>query len=337
MCGKSIRLAALAVLMVAAAALGQPPAGGGKSPEPKKEPKTTALEESLAQALANNPDVRVAEAKVREAEAELNRARMQVMQKVVAQRAAIEARRAELALAEAEFRRFQELRRTNAIAGEELTKTEATLQQAKAALAQAEAELNALLGRVPGDKSEVDPAARRGLEWILRQQNANARFQGLGVLVPDRQEPLTELGVAALLAAGGSARVVPLPEAVRPEMAQRVRKFLNAKVKFERTVETTRIKDLLEFLQERAGVDVPVLIENQAAEKHANVHLPIKGELTVAAVVQALEDVQPELVLAVRDYGILVTVRDKMPAKAVRLLDFWRSDRPPAEAPPAGN
>ncbi len=43
---------------------------------------TNTLENQLAQALKNNPDIRVAEAKVREAEAELNRVRLQVSQKI---------------------------------------------------------------------------------------------------------------------------------------------------------------------------------------------------------------------------------------------------------------
>jgi hypothetical protein len=334
MFGKSIRLAALAVLMLAAVALGQPPAGddprgGGKSPEPKKAPKTTALEESLAQALANNPDVRVAEAKLREAEAELNRARMQVMQKVSEQNNKLEPAR-QIARSAADYVEYVK-RLGGAVARVEVIKAEDELVKAKAEVARIEADLNALLGRVPGAKAEADPTIRRGLEFLLRQQNANARWQGPGVIVPDRPESLTELSVAALLAAG---KVVWLPETVRPEMAQRVRKFLNAPVKFDKPVEHVPVKDLIDFLMRASKSDVPLLIQSQAGD--GNVQLGIKGELTVGAVVQALEDLQPELAFAVRDYGILVTVRDKMPAKAVRLLDFWRSERPADPLTPPG-
>src|SRR5437762_8496144 len=42
-----------------------------------------ALDDLLSQALKSNPDVRLAESKVREAEADLNRVRMQIMQKIV--------------------------------------------------------------------------------------------------------------------------------------------------------------------------------------------------------------------------------------------------------------
>src|SRR5437660_11022803 len=42
-----------------------------------------SLEETSAQALQQTPDIRVAEAKIREAEAELTRTRLQVMQKTI--------------------------------------------------------------------------------------------------------------------------------------------------------------------------------------------------------------------------------------------------------------
>src|SRR4051812_17523488 len=42
----------------------------------KSQKEKASLESLLAQALKNNPDIRVAESKVREAEAELNRVRM---------------------------------------------------------------------------------------------------------------------------------------------------------------------------------------------------------------------------------------------------------------------
>src|SRR6266849_6689180 len=58
-----------------------PPAKDDKSAPKDHEP---TLEDVLAQALKDNPDIRVAQAKAQEADAELNRAKLQVMQKVVA-------------------------------------------------------------------------------------------------------------------------------------------------------------------------------------------------------------------------------------------------------------
>src|SRR5215469_3745646 len=53
-----------------------------KAAKQKAPQKKSALEEMLAEALKNNPDIRVAAAKLAEADAELNRTRLQVTQKV---------------------------------------------------------------------------------------------------------------------------------------------------------------------------------------------------------------------------------------------------------------
>src|SRR5947208_69846 len=52
------------------------------SPTRPELPKRSQLEQMLTEALLNNPDIRVAEAKLREAEAELNRVRLQTLQKL---------------------------------------------------------------------------------------------------------------------------------------------------------------------------------------------------------------------------------------------------------------
>src|SRR5260370_16028289 len=59
----------------------------------------SSLGELLAQALENNPDIRVAEAKVRETEAELNRIRMQIAQRVITLSQSLEAQKERVKLA----------------------------------------------------------------------------------------------------------------------------------------------------------------------------------------------------------------------------------------------
>src|SRR5437868_10610793 len=86
-------LAALAAIVVcsgAAVAVHAQQPGSTKEPPkatqtaPADAGKVPRLEELLSRALKENPDIRVAETKLREAEAELNRTRLQVTQKVVA-------------------------------------------------------------------------------------------------------------------------------------------------------------------------------------------------------------------------------------------------------------
>src|SRR5438093_12866113 len=82
---KAVRGAALAGLLFGVAAFGQQPAKPGAADKKEEQkPAAGSLEDLIAQALRNNPDIRVAEAKVREAEAELNRTQISVAQKVIA-------------------------------------------------------------------------------------------------------------------------------------------------------------------------------------------------------------------------------------------------------------
>src|SRR5437016_6331892 len=79
----------------------KPPAqtnpGDTATADPKpSQPKTQSLEEVLARALKDNPDIRVAVTKVREAEAELHRTRLQVVQKVVVLRQNLDTQKAGL-------------------------------------------------------------------------------------------------------------------------------------------------------------------------------------------------------------------------------------------------
>src|SRR5579883_1482356 len=61
-----------------------PPANAKPAPAKPEKSAVPSLQELLTQALRENPDIRVAEAKLREAEADLNRTRLQVTRKVVA-------------------------------------------------------------------------------------------------------------------------------------------------------------------------------------------------------------------------------------------------------------
>src|SRR5689334_14434601 len=120
----TVRLAALLAVLLGAAAMADDPAKPADPNKPAEQKKPSQLEELIAQALRDNPDIRVAEAKTREAEAELSRVRLQVIQKVVAHQhtvetleGAVKAAEANLTLAEAkvklaetEHKRMTELR-----------------------------------------------------------------------------------------------------------------------------------------------------------------------------------------------------------------------------------
>src|SRR5262245_55933437 len=150
------RLAAALAVLVACGGLAFAQKPGSPDDKPKAadtgkadKPAAGSLEEMLAQALRNNPDIRVAEAKVREAEAELNRTRLQVTQRVVTFRQDLESLRATVREAQARLDRLTQLEQKGrgVVAREEVRSAELTLMKYKAELAKAEAELPYLLGK----------------------------------------------------------------------------------------------------------------------------------------------------------------------------------------------
>lgn len=130
------------VVLCGSLAAGQQTGGSGSS-KPKAKPAEAApaksLEDLLAAALKNNPDIRVAEAKLREAEAELNRARLQTTQKIVTLHRGLEAQKSLVQSAEGEFQR--------AFPSPEPARQK--VLQAKAKLNEIEAEIAYLTGQQP--------------------------------------------------------------------------------------------------------------------------------------------------------------------------------------------
>src|SRR4029077_8188951 len=111
---------------------------------------TPTLDQLLNTALRNNPDVQVAEAKLREAEAELRRARLNLAQKLIEQQARVAASREVLAASQVEAEMYEKLRKAGQLPESDYRKAVAQVQRLKAELAQAEGQLNSLAGTVPG-------------------------------------------------------------------------------------------------------------------------------------------------------------------------------------------
>src|SRR5262249_45888611 len=102
------------------------------------------------EALKTNPDVRVAEAKVREAEAELNRTRMKVVSELSLLHAEIQAAQAEADEADRRYERAKTLYQKRALAVEELGAVKRTLEKVTAGLDIKRAKLPYLLGKQSG-------------------------------------------------------------------------------------------------------------------------------------------------------------------------------------------
>jgi hypothetical protein len=311
-------LAAALLVGFGSAGRGQPPAEGKDANKPAAEKKPSQLEESIAQALRDNPDVRVAEAKVREAEAELNRTRLQVIQKVVGHQHTIEtlenaiqaaeanyqAAEAKLKSVDADLKRMANLgnvgvakadldlaqaNREQARANLEAAK--AALQSAKADLAKAQAELPYLLGKAT--KDDPQSAAIKRLAWLKYQ---------------DDGANLTARSLAALALAG---------QPPQGTVADKLHRALDTPISLR--VADKALDEVLRVLQDRSGVSLVVASLPQAFL--ARKLILGLDDVALGAAFQAVEDVAG-VQFGVRDYGILVS--ERLPPGVTRLHDFWK-------------
>jgi hypothetical protein len=120
-----------------------------------------------------------------------------------------------------------------------------------------------------------------------------------------------------------------------PTMNDRIRKALDKVVKFEGGGAVLSVRDIVEYFRDAAGLDVPirVIIKTPKGEAEEGVVL-MKGELPLGAWFQVIEDSLPEVRFVVREYGILVTNRDRVPEGAVYLQAFWKHKETAAPAKP---
>jgi hypothetical protein len=295
---------------------GQPPQEPGKPASPEKG----SLEDMLAQALKDHPDIRVAEAKlraveaeVRLAEAELARTRLQVMQKLAAHRAALQSAIATRDEAHQRFLTMQQLHKKGATSLEDLRAAELTWVKYRSEVAALEAQTPALLGTPPpgappaaADEGHSGKADRlrieRALRFLLDQKDGTA------------------------------------PPALPGSTAEKLRKALDTPVKAD--YEKVRLSEILEHLQEK----VPGLTIRSVMERHKDgdpeMNLRFKEPLPLRAVLQALEDEfpagAPGMRFVVREYGLLVTPPSNLPPGAVTLSDFLRGETLADKTAPAG-
>ena len=308
----------------------QPPAAKEKGPAQKDREPT--LEDQLAQALKDNPDIRVAEAKVQEAEAELDRTRLQIAQKVVALQADLQKARAKVAYQESQFKRVQGLFEQKAIDQKLVDERENNLEAAKAELAALEAQLSALLGKPP-KKAAAE----------TKRQDYDAAVSGAVRFLSQIQAGQDQATALSLLSLAAAQQAAPVP------VAEKVRKALDTPI-------TVNFKDVpfaevLDYLQDKAGVVIRDQLTRHYPQGGPKITLRFPEPLPLRAVLQALEDeVQDEvpdvvankgldLRFVVRDYGLLAVPTGNVPPGAV-LLDRL-PDKLPAHAadknPPAEN
>jgi hypothetical protein len=320
--------------LTAGLALAQPPK---KEPAPKEPPKPAAgsLEDTLDKALRNSADIKVAEAKVRDAEAELNRVRQQVLMKATTLHNDLRLAKRMLDVMEANYASAQEAYKKSITPANAVDAARLEFEKQKAVVERAEAELKALRG-------EFAIRAGSGVSVLT--------FSPDGQLLAD----LTAGRVRLWDAASGKA----LPEIdgkpvwdftgtgpksnVQPSMAERVLKWMDQEVELKADEENLmRLEDLMDHLGKKTKEMVPVRMSKAAAD-FAYKNAFRGGKVQVGALIQSVHDSAIEdgdgldVAIVVRDYGLLITTKDRVPEGAVRAIDLWKSknEKKPEPAKP---
>jgi hypothetical protein len=329
-----------------------------EAPKVAAKPAAGTLEEMLATALRNNPDIRVAEAKLREAEANLNKARIQVMQTVVSLKNAVDAQKKAVEMAELSHKRIQELKSNHVVPEAEVQQSEALLAKAKADLAKLEADLAIPLGRLPGKYGAVDGSSNTIFQGLSSNDGVlldwgNANLSGItnlpwiypqqstfpGMWTPQAQWQLRlgdshfnpNQGTWNVTPGLGARTIVNMPadftssvtvKSSPGSIADKIRIALDKPIKVE-WKQPMPLTQVIEFLRAKAETDVPFRILVDTASKEERIDL-MNGELPLGAWLQAVEDSIPQLIIVVRDYGLVVTTRGRLPQDAEPVRDFWR-------------
>jgi hypothetical protein len=306
---------ALAVVLVAGSlAFGQqrPEDKGKAKPDAKDKqtanPAVPRLEDLLAEAMRNNPDIQVAQAKLHEAEAKLNRARLQVMQKVMAFYHGLESQKAQVALAEKEYERIAVLARDGSVTPQIADAARQKLILAKTKLAEMEAELPYLLGKNPLHKEDKAEAELQRFRYHWAIARAHEQIAAANTLAKDLKERRQQL---------------------RGSVADKLRKALDAPVTLKAK---GPLGEILEYLEDRASISFRIVSAKRGDIKDHQIDLLFKDRIPLGAALQAIQDTVPGLRFAVREYGILVTWEDALPPDALLVHDFWKGEEAKAKA-----
>lgn len=300
---------------------GQPGKGGGAAGGAQKADPTDAL---LHAALANDPDLKLAQAKLQLAEAEIAKARQAVILKVLTLNATIQGLKRQVDDLTLKAKMSEKAHASGQAALADLIEDRMKLEPAKSALAKAEMELKLITG---GMQKEMGANTYPG--WW----NPNALTSSAGLQFSNWVD-----GYPLQLNQGGYSYLAtefnnfnPVTPATRGPIPDRVRAALDKSVKLGAKGEPITFAKALEVFKKDAGLDVPV-------REVAKVE-PIKSEgeeLPVGAWFQLFADNNPGVRFLVRDYGLLITVKDAAPADALLLIEFWkRPVKKDAETKPA--
>lgn len=308
---KIVSLALMGLMMGSGFAPGQPPSSPRKATPPKPAPadpnkgasQTLTLEKMLTQALRNNPDVRIAQAKLREAEANLNQVQLQVAQKAVQLQQDLEAARKQVVALQERVNLAEAAFKSGRIPGPSLEEARAALISAKGKLASLESQVPYLMGTMPrkvvqSTFIDFDNDGRVDV-FVANEDLLFYRNNGHGTFTDVRKPAGLPSG------AGGG-----LPESIRKALDSPMGNTNSA---------NTSLGNLLNAVGDERGVSF--VFRDQTA--NVPVDLRLGQNTPVGALLEAIEDTA-QVRFIVRDYGILVVPKDAAPPQTQSVRDFWK-------------
>ena len=285
-------LSGLALLLAVGVAGAQQP--GQLNPDVEAKPKKSALEEALDMALKNNPDLRVAASKLALADAELSRTRLQVTQKVAAAYADVLTQRAILKELE---RQLAQIRQSGSASREELGKAELPVVEMKAKVAAAERELDNLQGKGGGDVKSA--GATLGRLYLTRGLSTSSIDLGI--------DPFVNLSMGTNFDFG-----FPITDG-SDKLRQALRKDVTL------SGQKMPLTDYLALVKKTAGVSIQA--DTRGAAWKETVDFDFE-QVPVGGMLQFLEDNLTGYQVVVREYGLAIVPKEKVPPHATTLTAF---------------
>lgn len=303
-------------------------------PVDAKQPAT--LDQAIAQALVNHPDMRLAEAELRVAEAKLAQSRIMVSQKVTEAFHQLEKERADVELAKANWERMTKLLKNSAISQEEYRVVQHQLASAKARLATTESAWKLMMGS-PTNRIGASPAINNYLEYRWARVAPNTTDEITYTLLPYfnvTQNPALEI-----------YRAVPdKSDTGTKDIQEQLKAKLGTRVKLDKQTNID-MEQAFQKVTEGAGLKVRVKLpvtENKTMYKNITRINLDASEFPLHTWLQLIVDemnsyqVDPGTrgqegvkgyVLYVREYGLLLTTRDLAPPDAITVQNLWKQSQ----------
>lgn len=310
----TFRLMPIALVLVAGLAFGQQPQKKETPKEPAK-PAPGSLEDTLEKALRNSADIKAAEAKIREAEAEANRVRSVVLTKATTLHTNLNVAKRMLVVAEELFAKTKAGVERGINPQGELLVAQSTVEKARGEVELLETELKSLRGEFAvKNLNTISGAAFSPDGRFLYATTLDSAFRAWDIYASSGDAARAQ-DLAHALSRG------PAPAQVQPSMAERVRKLLDQEVEqhFDGRLPAEAMRMLIQVTES----DIP--LRDMTGKSKPEADFSLTGKLSVAAWIQAIEDTDQNFRVVIRDYGLLMTTKDKIPDGAVRVAEFWKA------------